>query len=173
MFSCYWAGSDPYNGTRFETLIASLCFMTARIQSYKYVRIPYVHAKYFPRCLSMRKTTDPCILEKKFRSSRWSLSRLLVIWVLHLFKVTYSVLKRFSMVVMYQWVSFSTFKDQKHLSAQDCTDKCWNVINFEKLIVSLNIFVDYQFPIAFVLLVLITFLANRVQTYYERKPCIA
>ena len=41
--------------------------------------------------------------------------------------------------------------------------------NFEKLIVSVNTFVDYQLAIAFLLLVLITFLANRAQTYYERK----
>ena len=49
----------------------------------------------------------------------------------------------------------------------------WDLINFEKLIVSLNIFFDYQLPIAFLLLVLITFLVNRAQTYYERKPYIA
>ena len=89
------------------------------------------------------------------------------------FKVTYTVLKRFSMVMMFQWVSFPTFKEHKHFISQDCTDKGWNVINLEKLIGSLNIFVGYQVPIAFVLLVLITFLANRAQTYYERKPYTA
>ena len=75
--------------------------------------------------------------------------------------------------MMFQWVLFPTFEEHKHLSTRDCTDKGWNVINFEKLIDSLNIFVDYEVPIAFLLLVLITFLANRVQTYYDRKPYIA
>jgi len=38
---------------------------------------------------------------------------------------------------------FPTFEEHKHLSTRDCTDKGWNVINFEKLIDSLHIFVDY------------------------------
>lgn len=78
--------------------------------------------------------------------------------VWHLFKVTYSVLKRFMMCQL--WVSFpsrvcrgdiklcSKFqRTQTFQYTRSWTDNGWNVINFEKLIVSLNIFVDYQFPI--------------------------
>ena len=88
VFLCFYcATSDPYKGTCFETPIASLCFIAVRIQSYK-----YAHAKYFPRCLSMRRITDASVLKKdSFKS---------VIFVTNachlsaaLFKVTYSVLK--------------------------------------------------------------------------------
>ena len=48
------------------------------------------------------------------------------------------------MVMMFQWVLPPTFEEHKHLSTRD---KGWNVINFEKLIDSLHIFVNYEVPI--------------------------
>ena len=54
------------------------------------------------------------------------------------------------------------------------TNEGWNVIIFEKVIVSLNILVDYkQLSVASSLWVLITYLVNRAQTYYETKPYFA
>ena len=49
----------------------------------------------------------------------------------------------------------------------------WNIIKCEKLILSLNILVDEQLLVAFMLWVLITDVRNGAQMYYQTKPFIA
>ena len=63
-----------------------------------------------------------------------------------------------------------SFKGDKHFQF---IRLYWNVIIFEKLVVSLNILVDWQLLIAFLLWVLITYVINRAQAYYKTKPSIA